>query len=443
MNTVKTLQKIIYHLAFDKTLSYYYSFFIKNLSMNRPQMEHLQNALVNRLVNHAYSCSPFYRSVMDNSGLTPEDIKCKDDLRKLPILTKSIMREHLGTIKTSGRFGKRLVKDTSSGSTGNQAILYKSPYYRYMSNAALLRCFYMTGWDRYDKSVWLWNNIYEEKKLHEKIAAKTGTIINRIMVIDTVTRQENSFYRYAKKIDRFAPGVIFGNARIILEFAKFMLDNSILFPSIRLVVTSVEQLDGRHLIAKAFNSPVFDLYSSRECYGIAVEIQQGIFATADDHVAINIYENNKVILTALHSYGFPLINYQIGDKAESLDTSQTLAPIISSLPFNTISLKIGRISEDFITKDGTRICASALMTNIASLELNAAEQQIVQTGYTDFTVNYVPCTDINPEYEKIVLNILRKFTYNNCSVIFKKVNEIPPEKSGKKLLCKRTFDLEK
>ena len=443
VNTIKTLQKILYYLARDKTLSYYYSFFIKNLSLSKSEMTVLQNKLINNLITHAYTFSPYYRSIMDKQGLVPEDITCKDDLLKLPILTKSIMRENLDTIKTTDSFGKNLSKDTSSGSTGNQAILFKSPYYQQMSNAALLRCFYMTGWDRDHKSVWLWNDIFDNKRLRESIKAKTGLLINRIMIIDTIQRQESDFIQYVQQIHRFKPRVMFGNARMILEFAKYVIAKNIKLESIQLVVTSVEKLDKRHMISQAFNnSPVYDLYSSRECHGMAVELREGIFAVADDHVAINLHEDNMFTITALHSYGFPLINYQIGDRGIFLsETTPEKEPDIKN-PFSTLSLKIGRFSEDFLTKNGSRICGTALMTNIASAELNASEQQIIQTGYSDFIVNYVADKDINPKYQDILRTMLRKYFGDDCSVTFNSTKEIPLEQSGKKLLCKCTFLLD-
>ncbi len=442
MNTIKTAQRIIYYLARDKTLSYYYSFFIKNLSRSRSDMTELQNRLINNLVKHAYTYSPYYRSIMVKHGITPGDIICKDDLRKLPILTKSIMRENLDTIKTTDSFGKNLKKDTSSGSTGNQAILYKSPYYQQMSNAALLRCFYMTGWDRDHKSVWLWNDIFDRKRLRESIRAKIGLLLNRIVIIDTIQRQESDFIQYIKKTNRFKPRVMFGNARMIREFAKYVIAENIKLPSIQLVVTSVEKLDKRHMISKAFNnSPVYDLYSSRECHGMAVEVREGVFAVADDHVAINLDDNNMFTITALHSYGFPLINYQIGDKGIILSES-TNEQTPEKNPFSTLVLKIGRFSEDFLTKSGTRVCGTALMTNIASAELNTLEQQIIQTGYNNFLINYVPGKDINPEYQNILRTMLKKYFGDDCSVEFNALKEIPLEQSGKKLLCKRTFLLD-
>lgn len=441
MNVIKALQRIIYFTARDKTLDYYYSFFLKNISLQRNEMIGLQNKLVTRLISHAYHQTVYYRNLMDSLNLTPADITSKDDLRKLPELDKSTIRSHIDEIKSTGTYGRNLTRDTSGGSTGNQAVFYRSPHYTFMCNAALLRCFMLTGWDRNDRSTWLWNDIYDRTRLKESIVARIGLLINRIQVIDTIKRTPATYRNYVERISRFKPKVLFGNARMIADFAMFLKNESISLPTIRLVVTSVEKLAERDLIKSVFNSPVFDLYSSRECHGIAVEFAENIMCVCDDHVVLDINDNDECVITALHSYGFPLINYRIGDKAERVDLPHEISQPYN-LPLSTMRIRIGRISEDFLTIQGEKVCSTALLTNISREELNVREQQIIQTGYQSFIVRYVPQQDTNPRYRELLQNMLTDYFGDKCSITFEQVEEIPLEPSGKQLLCKRTFQLD-
>ncbi|MBQ3095271.1 MAG: phenylacetate--CoA ligase [Clostridia bacterium] len=73
-------------------------------------------------VRHVYDNVPYYRNLMQEKGVTPDDIKGRDDLYKLPFLTKSDLRdaypygllavptsECVRIHSTSGTTGKRVV----------------------------------------------------------------------------------------------------------------------------------------------------------------------------------------------------------------------------------------------------------------------------------------------------------------------------------------------
>ena len=44
------------------------------------------------LIDYAYAHVPYYRCVMDERGLKPADIRTADDLHKMPLLTKEVIR---------------------------------------------------------------------------------------------------------------------------------------------------------------------------------------------------------------------------------------------------------------------------------------------------------------------------------------------------------------
>lgn len=440
MNFHNIIQRTAYFLKGDKTLTYYDQL-VKNMYLSRYEMIELQNRLIRKLIDHAYYHTRYYRELMDSLCIKPEDISCKEDLRKLPILTKTKIRQNIEKLKSDDRYGTQLFEETSSGSTGCQALIYKSPYYEQMSNAGILRSFYMIGWGTSDKSFWLWSNIYYKKNFWQRVVSRIGCILNRIIVINATSFRENDLTEYVKRIEKFKPKALIGASEVILKFANYMLEHNINLPSIQIVVCTITQLKERDLIKKAFNSPVYNFYSARECYSIAIESEENILRVADDCFALNIYEKGEFIVTALHSYGFPLINYQIGDYGEQLDKPEKIVP--DTMPFSEVSLSIGRVSDLFITKDNRYIYASVFATLFAKNKLNAKEQQLVQTGYDTFIVNYIPDVDFNKNYTAIVTKLIQELIGYDIHVRFNEVDEIPREKSGKRLLVKRTFLLEK
>ena len=82
----------------------------------------IQNEKLRKQVKHVYENVPYYRNMMDEKGLKPEDIQTIDDIKKLPFLSKSDLRETYpyGLLavplndcvrihSTSGTTGKRVV----------------------------------------------------------------------------------------------------------------------------------------------------------------------------------------------------------------------------------------------------------------------------------------------------------------------------------------------
>ena len=88
----------------------------------REKILEIQNEKIVRQVRHVWDNVPYYRNLMEQKGVTPDDIHGVEDIRKLPFLSKSDLRDAypyglLGTDlkncvrihSTSGTTGKRVV----------------------------------------------------------------------------------------------------------------------------------------------------------------------------------------------------------------------------------------------------------------------------------------------------------------------------------------------
>ena len=57
------------------------------------EMRAIQNEKLVKQVKRVYENVEYYRNLMDEKGVTPDDIKSIDDLHKLPFLTKADLRD--------------------------------------------------------------------------------------------------------------------------------------------------------------------------------------------------------------------------------------------------------------------------------------------------------------------------------------------------------------
>ena len=78
----------------------------------------LQNQRLQALIQHCYENVPYYTKLFDERGLKPEDIQCREDLQKLPILTKQIIRDHYDELVSKDIDKRHYQKGSTGGSTG-------------------------------------------------------------------------------------------------------------------------------------------------------------------------------------------------------------------------------------------------------------------------------------------------------------------------------------
>ena len=92
--------------------------------MSREDMKKLQDERLVAQVKHVYENVPYYKKLMDEKGVTPDDIKSTDDLHKLPFLTKSDLREAY----PYGLLAKPLADcvriHSTSGTTGKRVVAF-------------------------------------------------------------------------------------------------------------------------------------------------------------------------------------------------------------------------------------------------------------------------------------------------------------------------------
>ena len=91
---------------------------------SREEITAIQNERLVKQVRHVWDNVPFYRRKMEKAGVTPDDIKSIDDLKKLPFITKDDLKEQY----PYGLLGMPL-KDvvriqSTSGTTGRRVVAF-------------------------------------------------------------------------------------------------------------------------------------------------------------------------------------------------------------------------------------------------------------------------------------------------------------------------------
>lgn len=91
---------------------------------SREKILEIQNEKIVKQVRHVYTHVPYYKKLMDEKGVTPDDIKGVDDIKKLPFLTKADLREAYpyGLLATDLKNCVRI--QSTSGTTGKRVVAF-------------------------------------------------------------------------------------------------------------------------------------------------------------------------------------------------------------------------------------------------------------------------------------------------------------------------------
>ena len=103
-------------------MSKYYQPEIETASVE--ELRKIQNEKLVKQVKHVYENVKYYRDLMDEKGVTPDDIKSIDDLHKLPFLTKADLRDAYpyGLLGTDLKNCVRI--QSTSGTTGRRVVAF-------------------------------------------------------------------------------------------------------------------------------------------------------------------------------------------------------------------------------------------------------------------------------------------------------------------------------
>lgn len=90
---------------------------------SRDYLHAVQSARLIKMVKNAYDHVPFYKKLLDDFGVSPDDIHSIDDITKLPFTVKQDLRDNypFGLFAVPASELQRI--HASSGTTGKQTVV--------------------------------------------------------------------------------------------------------------------------------------------------------------------------------------------------------------------------------------------------------------------------------------------------------------------------------
>ena len=284
---------------------------------SKTQIEELQTKKLRALVRHAYDNVPYYHRIFSKQGVTPDDIKTKNDLKKIPMLMKDDIRKNLQDLLAKNIPKSKRIEIHSSGSTGEPVKYYIDNKSYSADWAQTFRGWSWAGFQIGDPYVKL--SLNPRKSYRKKIQ---DTFLNcRYVYAAGITDQVIKVE--IEKIQRFNPKLIRDYSSHLYTLAKLMEKSNIHYKGAAIVTTGdMLYPHYRELIEKQFQCKIFDGYGG-ESTPIAFECEEhNGYHLCDEDVIVELLADNEnvapgelggIVFTNLENYAMPFIRYNIGD----------------------------------------------------------------------------------------------------------------------------------
>jgi len=395
-----------------------------------------QDERIRHLASWTYARSPFYRQLWDRAGIKPADIRGVADLATLPLIEKSVVREHEAQLLTAPRTKRGWVNGHTSGTTGSPLSVWYDRETCVMTNAV----------DRRQK---IWGGMTDDDWI--------GMFLGRVIVpleqtvtpfwrANRVQKQVwfSSFHlsdewlpSYVREVRRRGLRFLEGYPSTLYILARFLERRAESLP-MRAVFTSSETLlpIQRETIERAFSCRVFDYFGHAERVAFATECERhegkhiaeefGVVEIADA-VGTPVRDGDAGFLvgTSLYNTAMPLFRYR---------TSDVTAILPEPCPCGRTLRRIRDVTtkaEDIVfTPDGRMISPSVLTHPFKPL-VQVLKSQIVQDRLDHLTVKIVPSSEFAATDREHLIRELQSRLGPSMTIDIEVVDDIHRERSGK------------
>lgn len=413
---MKFLVKAVRHIQYSIPLPMRYGkqfrnmyYFLKGSQWwSKEKLEEYQMRQLKKLLNHAYQNVPYYQRVFDERGLKPEDIQDFDDFRRLPILTKDIVRENLNDLVAKNIPKRNMNYVTTGGTSGKPLGFYIEKRTDFIRMAFEWREWNWMGYEFGNKCVVLRGNVVKRKE-DGKSAWWEYDRENNYLILSVYDMTDKNLPKYIQKIEEFKPKIIQAYPSALDIMARFIKGNNLTInvkENIKAISTSSENLFPyqRLLIEEVFNCPIIDKLGNCEQTNIVgqcakgegyhIFMEYGITELIDEEGNPVCREGGigEIVGTGFTNYAVPLIRYKTEDFGvytnNQCSCGRNGLPILKEVKGRWYQQRI-------VTRNGNYIPITALNTHSDIFD-NVKQFQYYQDNL-----------------DKVILRIVKKNTYTS------------------------------
>lgn len=399
----------------------------KTTRFSEIEIESYQNLKLSKLLSHAIENSEFYKKL----GLEVNAKKPLESLKTFPILTKKIIKNQTDFILTQPK--EKLLKNGSSGSTGEQTIVYWSKKEQTINRATQLLWW---QWGKYTLGDKLIQTGINPKRRGLK---KYKDIFFRTKYIQAFSHNKPEIIKILSDLNKNHEYTLAGYASSLYVISQIAIENKIEI-QIKTAISWGDKLFDHYkkTIFEAFNCKVYETYGSAEGLMIGAQKDLDYLYLMATNVLVEILDDEgnevedgeigHVVVTNLNGFAMPLIRYKIGDLAIKLPRKDYPKNRELNLPiFQKI---IGRDTDIVKTPLGNFMVVHSF-TGIFEHIPEINQFCVIQNDLSGIEINYIKGPNFSPEILSTISSQILNQLNEPFHINFNEVLEIKPSNSGK------------
>ncbi|MBM4328966.1 MAG: phenylacetate--CoA ligase family protein [Deltaproteobacteria bacterium] len=382
---------------------------------------------------------PYYKGLFKSLGMNPRDVRTVEDLGRLPLLEKSVIRKSPDAFLWGGKRSRSWNKLFTSGTTGSPMELFSSRESFTRSWSFVFRLREWTGLNDPifpRRAQFTGRNIIPDKRIEIDRAFWRRNFAGNALLMSTTHLSQDTVEAYAEAIGRFSPELVDGYPSAIQIVARFAMARALELPSPRAIITSAETLvpDDRRVIESAFGCKVFNQYASSDTGAFICDCEEGNLHLNPEFGICEILtpegrparpgEEGEIVTTSFCNTEQVFIRYKIGDLA--VRGPDEKCPCGRMMP--RIEAVTGRVDDIlFIPERGFVGRLDPIFKSLNGIW----EAQIVQESLERLRVKVVPEPGFDGSSRAALEASLHEKVGPDVDVVIDEVKEIPRGPNGK------------
>ncbi|NOR44863.1 MAG: hypothetical protein GQ534_04685 [Candidatus Delongbacteria bacterium] len=423
-------------ILYSRLLKYFISLYYWDLA-SEDKVRRMQLRKFRQIFDYARKRSKFYREFYGDHGVLDLEIKTHDDIKKVPIITKTDLRKaglpKVATVKNINNF----TIHSTSGSTGIPLQIVYNPFEDYTAHLRVLFYLLKAGY-KATSTIYMVARYDENSKF--EIEQRLGLIQKFQSLLKLFQRRIISIYTDPKEIVDILlneqPQIFWGTPSIMQLITNELIkrDKKLKIPLI--LYTSETVFENQEKLFKQYlGKKIVNIYGCMESPSASFDInlsgKMNVFTNSTYFEYIESGDSNEKylktpIITNLLNFTTPIVRYNVGDLVDTRDCNYKSMGRIYGRVDDIIDLKNGKSLTHhhahsmfmsfieceqwkLIQNNGALILQLNLFNNMDELEAIKKAKSIWNKRYPDV---------------RLRVEIVKKFKLNEKSGKFKNIEII-------------------
>ena len=398
----------------------------------KPIISNYQIRRLKQLIKVLMTRVPYYIKFFDDNNFSENDFSSIEDLKKLPILTKDIVKNHYEELQVTG-YNKKVYEMKSSGSTGTQTTVYVD---KSINSEIYATQLLFLEWGGFKMGSL---HLQTGMSLQRGIVKKLKDILFRCNYTSAFGLDDKNLYNIVTKIKRKNIVYLLGYASSLYLIASYMVKKDI-----KLKMKKI--FSWGDCLYPHYRDTIEEVFSCRvqDCYGLGEGLQVAsqceftdsmhisqknvIVEITDETGKIDCKEGQigKILVTRLNAGPMPLVRYDTGDLSSFSENNCKCGRNLK-----TMSRVLGRDTDIVRSPKDDRLIVH-FFTQIFEMMPQIRQFQVRQKRLEELDIYVVPGDGFSEEVLKRIKNEINSNCYYKFEINFRKVEVIPLLKSNKR-----------